>query len=431
MNVKSIEKPEVNVATIEIEVKKDEFEAAVEQAYQKNKKKFFIPGFRKGHAPRKMIENNYGSTIFFEDAINIIYPKAYSQAIEENNLRTVGQPEIEKLDFNDEGGITFSAKTYLYPEVELAEYKGIEVERTPVSVTDEEIEAEIKALQERNARFETVDRPAKIGDSVLIDFEGFIDGVSIEGGKGTNYKLELGSGSFISGFEDQLVGVKSGEEKEIEVTFPEDYAKEVAGKKAVFKIKVNEVKEKILPELDDEFAKDVSKFDTLEALKENLKNTQTQRKKAVSDAKFESDVIKKIVEGMKAEVPPVMIDYEADKMLREQEMNITQQGIKFEDYLNMMGTSVEKLKEDMKESALKRVQTNLALEKIIELENFEFTPEEIENEYKMLSDSYGIAIEKIKSIITEEQVKKDLGMKKAADLVLETAVTVESKETET
>lgn len=423
MNVKSVEKQEKSVVELIIEVGREEFEAAIEKVYKKQRGRISVPGFRKGKAPRKIIEGMYGSGVFYEDAINEIYPDAYAQAVEQEKLDVVAWPQVEIQEVGKDG-FTFKAKVTVRPEVKLGEYKGLSAEKEVAPVTDEDLDNELKPLINRATRAVTVEREAKLGDTVVIDFEGFKDGVPFEGGKAEGFDLELGSGTFIPGFEDQLVGTKAGDEKDLNVTFPEDYqAKELAGAPVVFKAKVHEVKEKQVPALDDEFAKDVSEFDTLEELKKDLGEKLKARREDAAQHAFENALIEQVVENMEVEIPDAMVDYEADKMVNNYAQRVTSQGIPFDQYLAMMGMTMEQMKEQAKEGALKQVQSDLALSAIVEAEKIEVTDEETDAEIKRLAEQYKMTEEQLKSAIILDDLKHDLCRQKAAHVVFDSAKT--------
>ena len=426
MNVKSVEKKEKNTAELTVEISAEKFEEALNAAYKKNKSKIAIPGFRKGKAPRKIIENMYGASVFYEDAVEILYPEAYEFAVSEEKLKVVGQPGLLDVDISEDKKLTLKYMISLYPEVKLGEYKGLSAPKPAVKVYKKEIDEEVEATRKRNARIETVERAAKDGDTTNIDFEGFLDGVPFEGGKGEGYNLVLGSGQFVPGFEEQIVGMAAGEEKEINITFPENYTPELAGKAVVFKVKVNEVKESILPELDDEFAKDVSEFDTLEAYKASVKERLTEQKKAEIEKTFKDEIISKVVDNMECEIPEAMVDERVESSIQNYNYNLSAQGITFENYLQMMGMSIDDFRTNMRPAAEKQVKIDLAIEKIAETEKFDVSAEEIEAEYKTLSEQYGVEAEEAKKFIPEESIKKQIEAMKAEELVFSSAV-VEKK----
>jgi len=424
MNVKSVEK-EKSAAKLVLEVEKARFDAAVETAYRKNRKDIYIPGFRKGKAPRKIIEGMYGATVFYEDAINELFPEVYSEALKAEQLKVVGNPSIVDVDFNEEGNLELTVSQDLYPEVVLGEYKGLEVPKAEVSVSEAEIDAEIERLQQRNASVTTVERPVQEGDTAVIDFEGFVDGVAFEGGKGENFSLKIGSGTFIPGFEAELIGVSAGEEKDVNVTFPEDYtASELAGKPAVFKCKVHEVKETKLPELDDEFVKDVSECDTMAELREDIRKRFTDRKQAEVDEAFEVACVEKAAANMTCEIPDSMYQDMADRLLEQYGYQLQMGGMKLEDYAKMMGTDLNGLRQMMLPNAQVRVRNDLCLAKIIEVEGIDMTDEEIEAEYATLAENYQMEVEKVKEVVAVDDIKVDKLYSRAAKLIAESAVAV-------
>ena len=410
-----------------IETTAEEFEAGLNTAYNKNKNKISVPGFRKGKAPRKMIEKLYGKEIFFEDAANVIIPDAYAKAAMECELEIVSQPKIDVVQLEAGKDFIFSAEVAVKPEVELGTYKGVEVAKTDISVTDEDVDAEIKKVQEQNSRTVTVeDRAVKDGDIAVIDFEGFVDGVAFEGGKGENYPLTIGSHSFIDNFEEQLVGMNVGDEKEINVTFPEEYhAEALKGKPATFKVAVKELKEKQLPELDDDFAQDVSDFDTLAEYKEDLKKKLTERKEAEAKSKKETEVIDKIVESSKMDIPQAMIDTQVTRMAEDFAQRLQQQGLSIEQYFQYTGLTADAILAQMKPEAEKRIKNSLVLEAIAKAENIEVADEEFEGELKKMADMYKMELDKIKDFMGDaeaKQMKDDIAVQKAVELVVSAAV---------
>ena len=425
MNVKSVEKQEKSIVELVIEVGHDEFEAAIEKVYKKQRGKINIPGFRKGKAPRKVIEGMYGSAVFYEDAINEIYPEAYATAVEQEKLDVVAWPDVEIQEVGKDG-FTFKAKVTVRPEVKLGEYKGLTAEKETVNVTDEDVDNELKPYINRATELVSVEREAQNGDTVVIDFEGFKDGVAFDGGKAEGHSLELGSGSFIPGFEDQLVGTKAGDEKDVNVTFPEEYhATELAGAPVVFKVKVHEVKEKKLPTLDDEFAKDVSEFDTLDAFRASLAEKLKERREESAKNGFRNALMEQVVANMEVEIPETMVDYEADKLVNNYAQRVASQGIAFEQYLAMMGMTKEQMKEQAKESALKQVQSDLALGAIVAAENIEVTDEEADAKIKELALQYGMPEEELRKVLVVDDLKKDMCREKAAEVVFSTGVAKE------
>ena len=417
MNVKSVEK-ENGKAKVVVEIDKAEFEQALNKAYAKCRKDIMLPGFRKGKAPRKMVESMYGATVFYEDAVNEIFPDIYTKAIVEQELKAVGSPSVSNMDTPDEGGVVLTIETELYPEVTLGQYKGLEVPKREVKVEESEVDAEVNRMAERNARIETVDRAAANGDTVVIDFEGFVDDQPFQGGKAEDYSLTLGSGSFIPGFEDALVG-------DVNVTFPEDYsAKELAGKPAVFKCKVHEVKESIKPELDDEFAKDVSEFDTLDALKDDIRTRFTKSRTEQNDRAFESAAVQMAAANMTCSIPACMIDEQVDHQIEQFAYQLQSQGMKMEDYVKMVGGDLSSLRASMRPMAEQTVRSDILLSEIAHAENLEVTDEEVEEELKKLAEQYQMELDKVKAAVDTAAVKSDLMGRKAAKLITDSAVAV-------
>ena len=424
MNVKSVEK-ENGKAKVVVEIDKAEFEQALNKAYAKCRKDIMLPGFRKGKAPRKMVESMYGATVFYEDAVNEIFPDIYTKAIVEQELKAVGSPSVSNMDTPDEGGVVLTIETELYPEVTLGQYKGLEVPKREVKVEESEVDAEVGRMAERNARIETVDRAAANGDTVVIDFEGFVDDKPFQGGKAEDYSLTLGSGSFIPGFEDALVGAVAGEERDVNVTFPEDYsAKELAGKPAVFKCKVHEVKESIKPELDDEFAKDVSEFDTLDALKDDIRTRFTKSRTEQNDRAFESAAVQMAAANMTCNIPACMIDEQVDHQIEQFAYQLQSQGMKMEDYVKMVGGDLSSLRASMRPMAEQTVRSDILLSEIAHAENLEVTDEEVEEELKKLAEQYQMELDKVKAAVDTAAVKSDLMGRKAAKLITDSAVAV-------
>ena len=424
MNVKSVEK-ENGKAKVVVEIDKAEFEQALNKAYAKCRKDIMLPGFRKGKAPRKMVESMYGATVFYEDAVNEIFPDIYTKAIVEQELKAVGSPSVSNMDTPDEGGVVLTIETELYPEVTLGQYKGLEVPKREVKVEESEVDAEVNRMAERNARIETVDRAAANGDTVVIDFEGFVDDKPFQGGKAEDYSLTLGSGSFIPGFEDALVGAVAGEERDVNVTFPEDYsAKELAGKPAVFKCKVHEVKESIKPELDDEFAKDVSEFDTLDALKDDIRTRFTKSRTEQNERAFESAAVQMAAANMTCNIPACMIDEQVDHQIEQFAYQLQSQGMKMEDYVKMVGGDLSSLRASMRPMAEQTVRSDILLSEIAHAENLEVTDEEDEEELKKLAEQYQMELDKVKSAVDTAAVKSDLMGRKAAKLITDSAVAV-------
>lgn len=424
MNVKSVEK-ENGKAKVVVEIDKPEFEQALNKAYAKCRKDIMLPGFRKGKAPRKMVESMYGATVFYEDAVNEIFPEIYTTAIVDQQLKAVGSPSVSNMDTPDEGGVVLTIETELYPEVTLGQYKGIEVPKREVKVEESEVDAELSRMAERNARIETVDRAAQMGDTVVIDFEGFEGGKPFQGGKAEDYSLTLGSGSFIPGFEEALVGAVAGEERDVNVTFPENYnAKELAGKPAVFKCKVHEVKESIKPELDDEFAKDVSEFDTLDALKNDIRARFTKSREEQNERAFESSAVQLAAANMTCNVPACMIDEQVDHQIEQFAYQLQSQGMKMEDYTKMIGGDLSSLRQSMRPMAEQTVRSDILLSEIARAENLEVTDEEVEEELKKLAEQYQMELDKVKAAVDTAAVKSDLMGKKAAKIITDNAVAV-------
>ena len=420
MNVKSVEKQEKSTVELVIEIGKEEFEAAVEKVYKKQRGKISVPGFRKGKAPRKIIEGMYGSGVFYEDAINDLYPEAYAQAIEQEKLDAVAWPKVEIVDVGKEG-LTFKALVTVRPEVKLGEYKGLTAEKAEVAISDEDVDNELKPFINRATRMVTVERAAETGDTVVIDFEGFLDGKPFDGGKAEGHSLELGSGSFVPGFEDQLIGLKAGDEKDLDITFPEDYVPDLAGKSVVFKVKVKEVKEPQAPEVDDEFAKDVSEFETLADFKKDLGEKLQQRRTAEAQNDFESAVLDQLIDNLEADIPDGMVETQLDKIMDEYAMRMSGQGMSMDDYLKMMGMTPEMLRTSAKPSALRQVKTQLALEAVAAAENMEVTEEECEAEVGKLAEQYKLTPDQVKAAVSVDALKQDLLLQKASKLVVDEA----------
>ena len=421
MSVKSCEKVEKSQVALTIEVGAAEFQAAVEKAYQKMRKKINVPGFRPGKAPRKLIEGMYGAEVFFEEAINIAFPDAYDEAVKAQELQVVGYPSVELVGDATENGFTFKATVPVYPEVTLGEYKGLSAPKDEVKVSAADVDERVKMLQERNTRLVSVEREAKEGDTAVIDFEGFLDGVPFEGGKGENHSLELGSHSFVPGFEEQVVGMKAGDEKDLDITFPENYTPELAGKAVVFKVKVHEVKEKEAPALDDEFAKDVSEFDTLKDLKADLKKKITEERQREADRVFENTLMEKVAENITADIPDAMVEGQCRQFLDNFKMQIAQSGIPYDQYLKMSGMTEEQLLADAKEPATRQVRVDLAVAAIIKAEDIQVTDEDVEAEYQKLAEQYGMDLELVKKYLPADQTREQLANQKAVDVVVKSA----------
>ncbi len=428
MKLTKVEKKEKNLVALSITVEADVFEAACQRSYRKNAASINIQGFRKGKAPRKMIEKLYGPEIFYDDAMNECIPAAYEAAVDEAGLKVVSQPSITQVDVQD-GEFLFTAEVFVKPEVELKNYKGIEAEKEETAVSAEEVEAELNRMQERNARQVSVERPAKKGDIVNLDFEGFVDGVAFEGGKGEKFDLELGSGMFIPGFEEQLEGKSIDEECDVNVTFPEEYnEKSLAGKPAVFKCKVNEIKEKQKPALDDEFAKDVSEFDTFAELKADVEKKLSENKTASAETAFQERVMDKVIEGLEADIPDAMVETQLDRVTDDFRYRLAMQGMEFESYLKMTGMTLEQFRSVFTPQALRQVKIRLALEKIAQLEGLDVTEEDLNAEFDKLAENNKMDLAKVKELLSADDLKEDMLCQKANDFVLANAVAVAKKE---
>jgi trigger factor len=422
-----VEKLEGNMAKLTIEKSAEDFEAAIEKAYQKNKNKLSVPGFRKGKVPRKMIEQMYGNEIFFEDAANFIVPLAYSEAVDECTEEIVSQPKIDVVQMEAGKPFIFTAEVAIKPEVTLGQYKGIEVEKADTSVTDEEIDAAINQERENNARTISVeDRPVKDGDMTVLDFEGFVDGVAFEGGKGENYPLTIGSNTFIPGFEEQLIGAEIDKEVDVNVTFPEDYQQEsLAGKPALFKCTIKEIKEKELPELDDEFASEVSEFDTLAEYREDVKRNLTEKKEADAKAEKEDKVVEAIIADAKMDIPEPMIESQQRQIVDDFAQRIQMQGLTLDQYFQFTGLTRAAFLEQAKPQALRKIQSRLVLEAVAKAENFEATEEDYKAELKKLEETYQMSEDKLLEMIgdfEEKSIKEDICVRKAVDFVVANAV---------
>ncbi|MGI6029396.1 MAG: trigger factor [Candidatus Heteroscillospira sp.] len=424
MNVKNIEKKENNMVSVAVTVDAAEFETAVNRAYLNNKNKIFVPGFRKGKAPRKVIEGMYGKEVFHEEALDMVCQPAYEAAASDDSLELVGRPTISDVNFAEDGSVVITFDSALYPEVKLGQFRGLEAPKTVEPVTDEEINADLDRQRERNARMVTVDRAAENGDIAVIDYEGFKDGVPFEGGKDEKHELHLGSGTFIPGFEEQVVGMSAGEEKDVNVTFPAEYhAKELAGKPVVFKVKLHEVKVKELPELDDEFAKDVSEnFETLEELKADTRKRLEEGRAAAAENLFREALMQKAIENMEVEIPEAMLAERVDQMMQEYSMNMQQYGMTLEQYTQMMGMDMASFRSTIEPQAKTRLQRDILCRAIFETGEIAVSDEEVEEEYKRLAEQYKIDVEKVREVYTAEDIKKELGLLKAADEVFNTGV---------
>ncbi len=423
--LKETKKADTNRYTLEITIDGEKFREAIDKAYRKNCKKISVPGFRKGKAPQKMIEKLYGEGVFFEYALNLLYNDAVEEAIKDSGLRVIDDKmDFEMVSISKEDGVDFKVSVTTYPEVSVGEYKGLKAERAVVKVDAAEVNAEISSLQDRNARMISVeDRAAKKGDTVVIDFEGFADGKAFDGGKAEGHSLELGSGHFIPGFEDQIIGKNIGDEFDVNVTFPEEYGeKSLAGKPAVFKVKLHEIKVRELPKADDEFAKDVSEFDTLKELKADLKKKALERKNKAADEAVENTLVQQIVDGLTGDIPEAMFENRMNQSLQDFDYRLRSQGMDLNTYLKYTGSTAEEFKKSFRPQAEMQVKYRLALEKIAELEKFEISDEEVDKEYSRLAEQYSVEADRVKAMIPAEELKKDLAVGKAIDFIKANAV---------
>ena len=427
MTVKSCEKVEKSQVELTIEVNAAEFEAAVEKAYQKMRRKISVPGFRPGKAPRKMIERMYGAEVFFEEAINIAFPEAYEAAAEQEKLQIVGYPTVEMVGEVTKDGFTFKATTPVYPEVTLGEYKGLKAEKPEVKVLAADVDERLKALADRNTRLVSVDRAAKSGDTAVIDFEGFLNGKPFDGGKGENHNLELGSGSFVPGFEDQVIGMKAGEEKDIDITFPEDYHKELAGKAVVFHVKLNKVTETSVPEQDDEFAKDVSEFDTLDELKADIRAKALENAKKQADSAFEQAAVDKAAENTTVDMPKALVENELDIQMERFGYQLQMSGYSMEQYAKMMGGDVSTMRNAFRPAAEKQAKISVTLEKIAEVEGITASDEDIEAEFKSLAEQYELEVDKVKEMVPMDELTGSIKTRKASKVIVDSAIPVAPK----
>lgn len=424
MSLKATNNVETNKYELEIEISAEDFEAAIEKAYLKARKNIAMPGFRKGKAPRKLIEKEYGEQVFFEDAVNLLYAPVVNGAVEESGLELVTRPEVEVTEISKENGVKLKATCITKPEVEVKDYKGIEVEKVVNPVTDEDINKQLDALREKNVTVETVDdRAAENGDDVVIDFEGFKDDVAFEGGKAEDFTLSLGSGQFIPGFEDQIVGHNAGEDFDINVTFPDEHqVKELAGAPAVFKIKLKSISKKVMPELDDDMVKDSTEFDTVDEYKADVKKKLEEANEKHADSEVEAKIFDKVIENMTAEIPQVMFDNRVNEMISELEQRLAPQGISLDLYMQYTGQTIDTVKKAYAEQAEKQVKLRLALEKIAKLENIEVTEDELKAEFDKLAEAYKLDVDQIKQFIHDDDLKKDIAVGKAVDLIKDAAV---------
>jgi len=424
MELKKNEKTAANTVELEISVGREEFEAAIAAAYKKNVGKISVPGFRRGKAPRKMIEKLYGESVFYEDAVNEAYPKAYEEAVKESGIKPIDHPELEILSLSEEG-FTFKAIVTVEPVPELGDYKAIRVEKKVIEVTEDDIKNELERRANQNARISTVERAAAMGDIAVIDYAGFDGDNQFEGGTAEGTELKLGSGQFIPGFEDQIVGHTAGEEFDVNVTFPEEYhAKDLAGKAVVFKTKLNEVKESVVPEIDDEFAKDVSEFETLDEFKADIKANLTKSRESMADQQFENEVLEKLVETMTVEIPEVMVERSIDNIVEDFGYRMQMQGISMEQYMQMTGSNMEAFRANFKDRAEFQVKVSLAIAKLAELENIEVSDEDVEAAYNKLANE-NFTVEQVKSYLPEENMRADCKTEKALNLLKEIAAKAE------
>ncbi|MBE6934207.1 MAG: trigger factor [Ruminococcaceae bacterium] len=423
MTVKNIEK-NGNQATVIVEIDKELMESGVQKAYLKARKNIQLPGFRKGKAPRVLIEKMYGAHVFYEDGLEEIFPEVYQHAVVEQDLKAIGRPSLTNMDISDEGIVTLTITTDVYPEVTLGQYKGLEVEKAEAVVTDEQVQAELDRMAQNVASTETVERAAEMGDTANIDFEGFDAGVPFDGGKGEGFDLKLGSGSFVPGFEEQVVGMSAGEEKDIDITFPEDYHKELAGKAVVFHVKCNKVTTTITPALDDEFAKDVSEFDTLEALTADIRaKAQEKADKQVNSA-FEQAAVDKASENTTVDMPNALIEAELDNQMERFGYQLQMSGYSMEQYAKMMGGDLNTMRNAFRPAAEKQAKVNVTLEKIIETENITVSDEEVEAEYAAVAEQYSLEAEKVKTMVPAEEIQTSLKTRKAVQVIVDNAIAV-------
>ena len=429
MNVKNIEK-KGNEATIVVEIDKELMESGVSKAYAKARKNIMIPGFRKGKAPRKMIEAMYGAHVFYEDGLEEIFPEVYKAAVLDQDVKAIGRPSLTDMDISEEGIVTITITTETYPEVTLGAYKGLEVEKAEVSVSDEQVEAELDRMAQNVSSTETVERAAQMGDTANINFEGFDNGVPFDGGKGENFDLKLGSGSFVPGFEEQIVGMTAGEEKDIDITFPEDYQAELAGKAVVFHVKLNKVTVTTVPEKDDEFAKDVSEFDTLEELKADIRAKALESAQKQADSAFEQACVEKAAENTTVEMPKALVEAELDQQMERFGYQLQMSGYSMDAYAKMMGGDLNSMRNAFRPAAEKQAKINVTLTKIIEEEKITVSDEEIEAEFAEMAKQYSLEIEQVKERVPVEELKASLENRKAIKLIVDSAVAVAPKKEE-
>ena len=429
MNVKSTER-KGNETTIVVEIDKELMESGVNKAYMKARKSIMIPGFRKGKAPRKMIESMYGAHVFYEDGLEEIFPQVYQFAVVDQGIKAVGRPSLNDMQISEDNIVTLTISTEVYPEVTLGDYKGLEVEKAEVSVSDEQVQAELDRMAQNVASTETVERAAEMGDTANIDFEGFDNGVPFEGGKGDNFDLKLGSGQFVPGFEEQIVGMTAGEEKDIDITFPEDYHKELAGKAVVFHVKLNKVTVTNVPAQDDEFAKDVSEFDTLEELKNDIRAKALEKAQKQADSAFEQAAVDKAAENTTVDMPKGLVEAELDNQMERFAYQLQMSGYSMEQYAKMMGGDVNTMRNAFRPAAEKQAKVNVTLEKIVEVEGISATDEEIEAEYQELAANYQLELEKVKGMVPVDEIKSGLTTRKAMKVIVDNAIPVAPKAAE-
>ena len=426
MIVKNIER-NGNETKIVVEIDKELMEKGVNAAYLKQRKNIMLPGFRKGKAPRKMIESMYGPHVFFEDGLDEIFPEVYQFAVVEQGVKAIGRPNLTDMDINEENIVTLTISTEVYPEVTLGQYKGLEVEKAEVSVSDEQVQAELDRMAQNVASTETVERAAEMGDTANIDFEGFDNGVPFDGGKGDNFDLKLGSGQFVPGFEEQIVGMNAGEEKDIDITFPENYHAELAGKAVVFHVKLNKVTATTLPELDDEFAKDVSEFETLDELKADIRAKALESAEKQAASAFENAAVEKAAENVTVDMPVALVESELDNQMDRFGYQLQMSGYSMEAYAKMMGGDVSSMRNAFRPAAEKQAKINVTLEKIAEVEGIEVTEEDIAAEFEAMAKQYELTVEKIKEMVPAEEIKQSLKTRKAVKVITESAVAVAPK----
>ncbi len=426
MNIKNVEK-NGNLATVVVEIDKELMESGVNKAYMKARKNIMIPGFRKGKAPRKMIEAMYGAHVFYEDGLEEIFPEIYDFAIASQDFKAVGRPSLTDMQISEDHIVTLTLTTEVYPEVTLGDYKGLEVEKTEATVSDAQVQAELDRMAQNVASTETVERAAQMGDTANINFEGFDNGVPFDGGKGENHDLKLGSGSFVPGFEEQIVGMSAGEEKDIDITFPEDYHKELAGKAVVFHVKVNSVSVTNVPEQDDEFAKDVSEFDTLDELKSDIRAKALEQAQKQVNATFEQACVDKAAENVTVEMPNALIEAELDNQMERFGYQLQMSGYSMEQYAKMMGGDVSTMRNAFRPTAEKQAKVNVMLAKIVEVEGITVTDEDMEAEYAAVASQYSLELDKVKSMVPADEIKASLETRKAVGVIVDSAVAVAPK----